>query len=51
MARSRETLSLAGARRVALAAQGFGADRDAASPDRRALRSMIERLGVVQITP
>jgi uncharacterized protein YcaQ len=49
MPRSRSTLSLAAARRVALAAQGFGADRDAASPDRRALRTMIERLGAVQI--
>lgn len=44
-----ERLSLAQARRVALAAQGFGAERDAACPDRRALRSMIERLGAVQI--
>lgn len=49
MPRSRSTLSLAAARRVVLAAQGFGADRDAASPDRRALRTMIERLGAVQI--
>lgn len=49
MARSTGTLPLAAARRIALAAQGFGVERDGASPDRRALRAMVERLGAVQI--
>jgi uncharacterized protein YcaQ len=43
------SLSLAAARRIAIAAQGFGAERDDASPDRQALRRMVDRLGAVQI--
>lgn len=49
MRRRDGSLSLAAARRIAIAAQGFGAERDDASPDRQALRRMVERLGVVQI--
>lgn len=44
----REKLSLAAARRVALAAQGFAEARPAA-PDRRAVRRVVDRVGVVQI--
>ena len=47
--RRRHSLSLAEARRIALAAQGFGERRPAASNDKRALRRLIERLGVLQI--
>jgi uncharacterized protein YcaQ len=47
--RRRHSLSLAEARRIALAAQGFGEQRPAASNDKRALRRLIERLGVLQI--
>jgi uncharacterized protein YcaQ len=49
MPRRRDSLSLAEARRIALAAQGFGEPRPAAAHDKRALRRLIERLGVVQI--
>jgi uncharacterized protein len=42
-----ETLSLAAARRIALAAQGFGAPR--AASDRRAVTGVAERLGLIQI--
>jgi uncharacterized protein YcaQ len=49
----KNTLSAAEARRIALAAQGFGADRDAPpamdGAGRRRLTKLIERLGVVQI--
>lgn len=44
----RDTLSAAEARRIALAAQGFGADRDAAV-GKRQLTRLAERLGVIQI--
>jgi uncharacterized protein len=43
------SVSLAEARRIALAAQGFGRPRMASEAARPALRRMIERLGVVQI--
>ncbi len=42
-----ESLSLAAARRVALAAQGFGA-RPAAS-DRRVVAAVVDRVGLIQI--
>ncbi len=44
----RDTLTAAEARRIALAAQGFGGPRDA-PVGRRQLIKLIERLGVVQI--
>ncbi|MFN9927604.1 MAG: winged helix-turn-helix domain-containing protein [Phenylobacterium sp.] len=44
----RDTLSAAEARRIALAAQGFGTDRDAAV-GRRQLSKLTDRLGVIQI--
>ncbi len=44
----RDTLSAAEARRIALAAQGFGADRDA-PVGRRQLTRLADRLGVIQI--
>ena len=47
--RRRDSLSLAEARRIALAAQGFGAPRPSKVADKRLLRRLIERLGVVQI--
>jgi len=43
-----ETISLRTARRIALAAQGFGRLRPAA-PDRKHLRDLVRKLGVVQI--
>jgi uncharacterized protein YcaQ len=46
--RSRERLSAAEARRVALAAQGF-ADGRPARPDGRALRRVLKRVGLLQI--
>src|SRR5215468_1222644 len=49
MRRRRQTLSLTEARRIALAAQGFAERRLLAGNDRRALRRLIERLGVLQI--
>jgi uncharacterized protein YcaQ len=44
-----DRLSLAEARRVALAAQGFGTPRSAAEAGKRDVRRVFERLGVVQI--
>jgi uncharacterized protein len=49
MRRQRDSLSLREARRVALAAQGFGAERLTRGHDKRALRRLIEHLGVIQI--
>jgi uncharacterized protein YcaQ len=43
-----DTLSLRTARRIALFAQGFGRARPA-SPDRRHVRDLVRRLGVVQM--
>jgi hypothetical protein len=45
----RDRLSLQAARRVALAAQGFGRPRPAAEPGTRAVADVVRRLGVVQI--
>jgi uncharacterized protein len=47
--RRTETLSAAAARRIALAAQGFGRPRPPMPPDTARLRRLIERLGLVQI--
>lgn len=47
--RRTDRISLAEARRIALAAQGFGAPRLHAEAGKRDLRRMFERLGVVQI--
>ncbi|HSI40490.1 MAG TPA: crosslink repair DNA glycosylase YcaQ family protein [Xanthobacteraceae bacterium] len=44
-----ERLTANAARRIALAAQGFGEPRPAAAPDRRALRRVLGRLGLLQI--
>jgi uncharacterized protein YcaQ len=49
MPRRSDTISLAHARRIALAAQGFGAPRSAQTATRSQLRRIIDRLGVVQI--
>jgi uncharacterized protein YcaQ len=49
MSLAKTTLSAAEARRVALAAQGFGAPRPQGEIGRRQLLRLIERLGVVQI--
>src|SRR5215213_11674242 len=46
--RSRERLSAAEARRVALAAQGFAESRPA-RPDARALRRVLKHVGLLQI--
>jgi uncharacterized protein YcaQ len=43
------TLSLRQARRIALAAQGFGASREAGPASRRELDRLVARLGVLQI--
>jgi hypothetical protein len=45
----RHRLSLEAARRVALAAQGFGRRRPTADPGTRAVADVVRRLGVVQI--
>jgi hypothetical protein len=47
--RSVERLTADQARRVALAAQGFADPRPTATPDRRALRRVIARTGLLQI--
>jgi hypothetical protein len=44
-----EKLSIADARRIALSAQGFAGGRRGGGADRRALRGLVEQLGVVQI--
>ncbi|HEX6011779.1 MAG TPA: crosslink repair DNA glycosylase YcaQ family protein [Geminicoccaceae bacterium] len=44
-----EALSAAAARRIALAAQGFGRPRPATPPDVAQLRRLAERLGLIQI--
>lgn len=49
MPRRSDTISLAHARRIALAAQGFGTPRTPQAATRAQLRRSIERLGVVQI--
>ena len=45
----RDSLSIDQARRIALAAQGFGEPRPAGRVDRRHVRRLFERLGLVQI--
>jgi uncharacterized protein YcaQ len=47
--RRSDSLSLAEARRIALAAQGFGAPRQPDKASKREVRAVFERLGVVQI--
>ena len=47
--RTAETLSAAGARRIALAAQGFGRARPAGTVDRRHVRRLFGDVGLVQI--
>jgi uncharacterized protein YcaQ len=49
MARRSDSLSLAQARRIAIAAQGFGAPRSPEVASKLKLRRMIEHLGVLQI--
>jgi uncharacterized protein len=48
-ARRSDRLTLAQARRIALAAQGFGTARPAGEASKRDVRRVIERLGAVQI--
>ncbi|CEJ13063.1 hypothetical protein BN1110_03370 [bacterium YEK0313] len=47
--RRSDSLSLKQARRIVLAAQGFGGERGEQPARRRDLKAMVERLGVVQI--
>ena len=47
--RRSDTISLKQARRIVLAAQGFGRDRGDAPAHKRDLKAMVDRLGVVQI--
>jgi uncharacterized protein YcaQ len=47
--RTVEKVSARHARRIALAAQGFGSPPPAAAPDRRRLRRVVGRLGLLQI--
>lgn len=49
MPRRSDSLSLAEARRIALAAQGFGEPRADTQASKRDLRRLLDRLGVVQI--
>lgn len=44
-----DTLSLAEARRIAIHAQGFGAERDGAPPARTALLRTIKQIGLLQL--
>jgi uncharacterized protein YcaQ len=49
MRRRAESVSLAQARRIALAAQGFGAPRSSREASKREVRAVFQKLGVVQI--
>jgi uncharacterized protein YcaQ len=49
MPRGTDSLSLAQARRLALAAQGFTRPRPLTTPDRRHLRRMLQHVGLLQI--
>lgn len=49
MPRSPQRLSPAAARRIALAAQGFGRPRPAKPPGTRQIRELVSRLGVLQL--
>ncbi|HYP48065.1 MAG TPA: crosslink repair DNA glycosylase YcaQ family protein, partial [Thermoleophilaceae bacterium] len=48
-ARRRQRLSASEARRLALAAQGYAEPRPTGAPDGRALRRVLDRVGVLQI--
>jgi len=49
VSRSSATLSAAQARRIALSAQGFSDPRPTGIPDRRALRRVLSRVGLIQL--